>query len=46
MKEYKRVYAAIHLDAVLSNMEAMHRLIAEHTKMFAVIKADAYGHVA
>ncbi|MDE7063822.1 MAG: alanine racemase [Lachnospiraceae bacterium] len=27
-------------------MEAMHRLLAEHTKMFAVIKADAYGHGA
>lgn len=46
MKEYKRVYAQVHLDAVLSNMEAMRRLLSEHTKMFAVIKADGYGHGA
>lgn len=46
MEEFKRVYAAIHLDAVLANMEAMHRLLQPDTKMFAVIKTDAYGHGA
>lgn len=46
MNEYKRVYASVHLDAVLANMEAMHRLLAPNTKMFAVIKADGYGHGA
>lgn len=46
MEEFKRVYAAIHLDAVLANMEAMRRLLHKDTKMFAVIKTDGYGHGA
>ena len=46
MRNYPRVHADIDLDAVLHNMEQMHRLIESHTKMMAVIKTDGYGHGA
>lgn len=46
MRNYPRVHADIDLDAVLHNMEQMHRLIDSHTKMMAVIKTDGYGHGA
>lgn len=46
MKQYQRVYAKIDLDALHANMEAMHENIEAGTKMFAVIKTDAYGHGA
>lgn len=47
MKEnYQRVYAAIDLDAVCSNMEQMHGNLSAHTKMIGVIKTDGYGHGA
>lgn len=41
-----RVCMDVDLDAVLANMEAMHKNISDHTKMMAVIKTDAYGHGA
>lgn len=46
MEQYSRVYAAVDLDAALWNMEAMHKLLKNGTKMFAVIKTDGYGHGA
>ena len=47
MKEsYQRVYAAIDLDAVVYNMEQMHRNISGDTKIIGVIKTDGYGHGA
>lgn len=46
MNRYSRIYAEIDLDAVVSNMEAMHRVIKEDTKIMAVVKADGYGHGA
>ena len=46
MKMYSRVYAKIDLDAIHHNMEAMHALLKEDTKIFAVIKTDGYGHGA
>ncbi len=46
MKMYSRVYAKIDLDAIHHNMDAMHVLLNENTKMFAVIKTDGYGHGA
>lgn len=46
MNRYRRVHAEIDLDAILHNMEAMHRNISENTKIMAVIKADGYGHGA
>lgn len=46
MNRYRRVHAEIDLDAVIHNMEAMHGIISEETKIMAVIKADGYGHGA
>ncbi|MGN0349710.1 MAG: alanine racemase [Roseburia sp.] len=46
MNKYSRVHAEIDLDAILYNMESMHRLISDKTKIMAVIKADGYGHGA
>ena len=41
-----RVRANINLDAILFNMESMHKKIAEHTGILAVVKTDGYGHGA
>ena len=46
MKENKRLYLKIDLDAIRFNMESMHNHIKPGTKMLAVIKSDAYGHGA
>lgn len=46
MNRYRRVHAEIDLDAILHNMDAMHKHISEDTKIMAVIKADGYGHGA
>lgn len=43
---YSRVYAKIDLDAIVFNMESMHRNISEDTEMMAVVKTDGYGHGA
>lgn len=44
MKEYQRVYAEINLDAVLWNVEQIHRNLTPGTKIMAVVKTDGYGH--
>ena len=41
-----RVRADIDLDAVLYNMESMHKKLKPGTKIAAVLKADGYGHGA
>ena len=41
-----RVRADIDLDAVLYNMESMHKKLKPGTKIAEVVKADAYGHGA
>lgn len=46
MKKYSRVHANINLDAILHNMEAMHKMVSKDTKIMAVIKTDGYGHGA
>lgn len=46
MDNYPRVHADIDLDAMLDNMEQMHRLVDPHTRLIAVIKTDGYGHGA
>lgn len=46
MMNYPRVRADIDLDAMLHNMEQMHRLTASGTKLMAVLKTDGYGHGA
>ena len=39
-----RVCAKINLDAILYNMEQMHKNLNDDTQMMAVIKTDGYGH--
>ncbi len=46
MKENKRLYMQVDLDAIRFNMESMHRNLKTGTKMLAVVKSDAYGHGA
>lgn len=44
MRPYSRVYAAVNLDAVAANMEAMRGRLPADTGMIGVVKADGYGH--
>lgn len=44
MKNYKRIYATVNLDAVKFNMESMRNNISEDTGIIGVVKADGYGH--
>ena len=46
MEQYKRVYAAIDLDAIEYNLKSIKNNISKGTKIMAVIKTDAYGHGA
>lgn len=46
MKTEQRIYAKIDLDAVAFNLKSIEGKIAPHTKIIAVVKADAYGHGA
>jgi len=46
LERYARGYAAIDLDAIVTNMVNMKANIAPHTKMLGVIKTDGYGHGA
>lgn len=41
---YRRIYAEIHLDRMIENMEAMAVTLPEGTRMIGVVKADGYGH--
>ncbi len=45
-KRYERICAYVDLDAMRKNMINMKKNLSEETKMFAVIKADGYGHGA
>lgn len=45
-KNYKRVYAAINMDAFRSNVQAMLEKLRPEVKMTLVIKTDGYGHGA
>lgn len=42
----ERVYAAINLDHIHENVSNIANHISSHTKILAVLKADAYGHGA
>lgn len=46
MKRYNRLRAVIDLDAVMFNIERMHKNLNGDAKIIAVLKADAYGHGA
>lgn len=43
-KLHRRVCAYVDLDAILWNLEQIHKNIQENTKIIAVIKANGYGH--
>lgn len=45
-EQYKRVYAAIDLDAIEYNITNIKKNISEETQIMAVIKTDGYGHGA
>ena len=42
----KRTWAEIDLDALHHNFQLIRQATAEHTRIYAVVKADAYGHGA
>ncbi len=44
IETYKRGVAYVDLDAIISNMDAMHAMLRTDTKMYAVIKTNGYGH--
>ena len=44
--ETMRVCAEISLDAIKKNIALMKSRLPENTKLYAVIKADGYGHGA
>ncbi len=46
MNKHSRVCAYIDLDAVLYNLDSMHKKLKPDTKIMAVIKTDGYGHGA
>ncbi len=46
MEIHERVAAYVNLDAILWNLEAMHRAVSPETELIAVIKTDGYGHGA
>lgn len=46
MKAYKRVCAEVNLNNIKDNFEGMAALVGSKSRLFAVIKADGYGHGA
>lgn len=44
--KYSRIYAAVDLDAVCANMEAMKANLPKDTAVYGVVKTDGYGHGA
>jgi len=44
--QYTRVYALIHLDAVIANIQAMQKSLPPGTGVMGAVKADGYGHGA
>lgn len=43
---YRETWAEVNLDAIGYNVQQMKQKLPEETKMFAVVKADGYGHGA
>ncbi|MEK4027077.1 alanine racemase [Pseudobacillus sp. FSL P4-0506] len=43
-KFYRDTWAEINLDHISHNVRETLKLLPEHTKLFAVVKANAYGH--
>ena len=46
LEDKERVCAKIDLDIILQNLQNMHAVLPEYTKMMAVIKTDGYGYGA
>ena len=46
LKENRRLYLKIDLDAIRFNLESMYGNLVPGTKILAVVKTDAYGHGA
>lgn len=46
MDIFKRVFAQINLNHIEENFDNMHALVGQKRQLFAVIKADGYGHGA
>ena len=44
LERYRRGYAEVDLDAIVSNMWNMKQNLAPGTKMMGVVKTDGYGH--
>lgn len=44
MEFYKRTWAAVDLNRISHNMDAIRAHIGDECKVMAVVKADAYGH--
>ena len=44
--EFDRIYTEIDLGHIEENMEAMEKNLRPGTKMYGVVKTDAYGHGA
>lgn len=44
--EHRPTVAIIDLDAITHNVKEMRRYLAENQQLYAVVKADAYGHGA
>ena len=45
MKEFHRdTWAEVNLDNVYANVDSMKKMLPPEVKMFAVVKANAYGH--
>ena len=42
--KYQRGVAYVDLDAIISNMDAMHSVLKTDTEMYAVSKTNGYGH--
>jgi alanine racemase len=46
MRSNRPAWVEINLDAIAGNVRAVKRIVGENVTLFAVIKADAYGHGA
>ena len=44
--EFDRIYAEVDLGRIEENMKAMKEHLCPGTKMYGVVKTDAYGHGA
>ena len=44
--EFDRIYAEVDLGRIEENMKAMKEHLRPGTKMYGVVKTDAYGHGA